>query len=101
MLFRSGFDGIGEENLFNAQVGRKKGAVTGRVGLVDSQVGLGIDADAGSRWRFSVEAYDLNDVVLKARVHYRLGESTYLFSQVNHVNDRKKRTTYIGVRQEF
>lgn len=96
-----GFDGIGEENLFNAQVGRRKGAFTGRVGLVDSQVGLGIDADAGSRWRFSVEAYDLNDVALKARVRYRLGESTYLFSQVNHFNDRKKRTAYIGVRQEF
>ena len=96
-----GFDGIGEDNLFNAQVGRRKGAFTGRVGLVDSQVGLGVDADAGSRWRFSVEAYDLNDVALKARVRYRIGESTYLFSQVNHFNDREKRTTYVGVRQEF
>lgn len=96
-----GFDGIGEDNLFNAQVGRRKGAFTGRIGLVDSQVGVGVDADAGSRWRFSLEAYDLNDVVLKARVRYRIGDSTYLFSQVNHVNDREKRTTYVGVRQEF
>ena len=96
-----GFDDIGDGSRFNAQVGRTKGAFTGRVGVVDSQVGLGIDADAGSRWRFSLEAYDLNNVALKARVRYRVAENTWLFSQVNNVNDRGKRATYIGVRQEF
>ncbi|MGP1366794.1 MAG: MlaD family protein [Schwartzia sp. (in: firmicutes)] len=100
-FLRLGFDGIGADNRFNAQVGRRRGGLTTRFGLVDSRVGLGVDADAGSRWRFSLEAYDLNDVALKAKVRYRLGESTYLFSQVNQLNDREKRTAYVGVRQEF
>lgn len=96
-----GFDDIGEGSQFNAQVGRKKGAVTGRFGIIDSKVGLGLDADAGDRWRFSIDAYDFNEVALKARLRYRVADHTYLFSQVDHLNARDRRAAYVGVRREF
>ncbi len=96
-----GFDDIGDGNRFNAQVGKKAGAITGRAGVVSSQVGIGLDADAGSRWRFSVDAYDLNNVALKARVRYRVADKTYLFGQMNDINHRDKRATFVGLRQEF
>ncbi|MBQ9364614.1 MAG: MCE family protein [Schwartzia sp.] len=95
-----GVNDIGEENDFNFQLGKKAGALTARAGVVDSEVGLGVDADAGN-FRFTVEAYDINDVALKGRVRYRLKGDTYLFGQVNDMTNRHHRSTYFGLRQEF
>ena len=96
-----GLNDIGDGNRFNAQVGKKSGAFGFRGGIVDSKVGLGLDADAGPNWRFSVDAYDPNHAKVKARVRYKLTDNLYLFSQMNHVNDSKKRATYFGIRHNF
>ena len=100
-MFRIGVNEIGEGNRFNLQAGRKMGALTARAGIIDSEVGVGLDADAGDRWRFSLDAYDLNNIRLRPRASVRVGKSTYLFGQVNDVNDGDRRATYVGVRQEF
>ena len=77
------------------------GALTARAGIIDSEVGIGLDADAGKQFRFSLDAYDLNDVRLRPRASLRLGKGTWLFGQVNDANRREKRSTYFGLRQEF
>ena len=100
-LFRIGVNDIGEGNRFNLQAGRKMGAITARAGIIDGEVGLGLDADAGKYWRFSVDAYSLNRVRLRPRASVRFGKKTYLFGQVDDVNDGERRATYVGVRQEF
>ncbi len=100
-LFKIGVNSIGDGNYFNLQAGQKMGALTARAGIIDGEVGLGLDADAGDRWRFSVDAYDLNNIRLRPRVSVRVGKSTYLFGQVDDVNDGDRRATYAGVRQEF
>ncbi|MBP5200015.1 MAG: MCE family protein [Schwartzia sp.] len=100
-LFKIGVNDIGDGNYFNLQAGRKMGALTARAGIIDGKVGLGLDADAGDRWRFSVDAYDLNHVRLRPRASLRVAKSTYLFGQVDDVNDSDKRATYVGLRQEF
>ena len=100
-MFRIGVNEIGEGNRFNLQAGRKMGALTARAGIIDSEVGVGLDADAGDRWRFSLDAYDLNNIRLRPRASVRVAKSTYLFGQVNDVNDGDRRATYVGVRQEF
>lgn len=100
-LLRIGVNEIGEGNYFNLQAGRRMGALTARAGIIDGEVGLGLDADAGNRWRFSLDAYDLNHIRLRPRASVRVAKSTYLFGQVNDVNDDEKRATYVGVRQEF
>ena len=100
-LLKIGVNEIGEGNYFNLQAGRRMGALTARAGIIDGEVGLGLDADAGNRWRFSLDAYDLNHIRLRPRASVRVAKSTYLFGQVNDVNDDEKRATYVGVRQEF
>ena len=100
-LFRIGVNDIGEGNRFNLQAGQKMGALTARAGIIDGEVGLGLDADAGKYFRFSVDAYDLNNVRLRPRASVRFGKGTYLFGQVDDVNDGDRRATYVGVRQEF
>ena len=100
-MFRIGVNEIGEGNRFNLQAGRKMGALTARAGIIDSEVGVGLDADAGDRWRFSLDAYDLNNIRLRPRASVRVAKSTYLFGQVNDINDGDRRATYVGVRQEF
>lgn len=100
-LFKIGVNSIGDGNYFNLQAGQRMGALTARAGIIDGEVGLGLDADAGKYWRFSLDAYDLNNVRLRPRASVRVGKSTYLFGQVDDVNDGDKRATYVGVRQEF
>ncbi|MBR1553320.1 MAG: MCE family protein [Schwartzia sp.] len=100
-LFKIGVNEIGEGNRFNLQAGRKMGAVTARAGIIDSKLGIGLDADAGKYWRFSLDAYDLNNVRLRPRASVRVAKGTYLFGQVNDVTDDERRSTYVGVRQEF
>ncbi|MBO6210597.1 MAG: MCE family protein [Schwartzia sp.] len=100
-LFRIGVNDIGEGNRFNLQAGQKMGALTARAGIIDGEVGLGLDADAGKYFRFSLDAYDLNNIRLRPRASVRFGKGTYLFGQVDYVNDGDRRATYVGVRQEF
>ena len=100
-FFLLGVDDIGEENKFNAQVGMRSGAFTGRAGVVDSKVGIGIDADAGRYLRFSADAYDLNHTALKLRTRLKVAKDTYIIGQMNDVTRKENRATYVGLRQEF
>lgn len=99
--FKIGVNDIGEGNRFNLQAGQRMGALTARAGIIDGKLGVGLDADAGKYWRFSLDAYDLNNIRLRPRASVRVGKSTYLFGQVNDVNDSDRRATYAGIRQEF
>lgn len=96
-----GVDDIGEENAFKAQLGKKKGSLGARAGVMDDQAGVGLDAYAGDRWKFSADAYDFNNARVKLRAQYQLNNNTYLIGQINDVNSREKRATYFGVRQTF
>ncbi|WP_462332661.1 MlaD family protein [Schwartzia sp. (in: firmicutes)] len=96
-----GLNDIGDGNRFNAQVGKKSGALGFRGGIIDSKVGIGLDVDAGSRWRFSVDGYDPNHAKVKARVRFKVTDDWSVFSQMNHVNDSKRRATYFGIRHDF
>ena len=92
---------IGEGNRFNGQVGMRRGALTGRAGIVDSKLGVGFDAAAGSRWVFSADAYNINDAALKVRATYKITSDTYLIGQINDVNRSARRTAYVGLRHTF
>ena len=79
----------------------RRGALTGRAGVVDSKLGVGIDAAAGSRWVFSADAYNINDVTLKLKAQYKLTSDTYLLGQLNDLNRSEKRAAYFGIRHTF
>ena len=100
-FFRFGLDDIGEANQVNAQIGRRNGNFASRAGVFDSKAGIGIDAYAGSRWKFSVDAYNPNDFRLKLRSQYEMAPDTYLVGQWSDVNKSDDRTAYFGVRHDF
>lgn len=96
-----GLDDIGQDNLFNAQVGKRQGNFGMRAGVVASKPGIGLDAYAGSKWKFSADAYNLNDVTLRLRTQYEIGEGTYLLGELDDVTDSDKRAAYMGIRKSF
>lgn len=96
-----GLDDIGENNQFNAQLGRRSGSFGGRVGAIDSKPGLGMDVYAGDRWKFSADAYNFNDMTVKLRAQYQMTNDTYLMGQLNYLNQSDKRAAYFGIRHTF
>ena len=96
-----GVDDIGGGDKFNAQVGTRGTSFGARAGVVAGAAGVGVDAYAGEKFKFSADAYDPNDITLRLRAQYQLKDSTYLFGEWNDVNDSKHRAFYTGVRQEF
>ena len=96
-----GVDDIGGGDKFNAQVGTRSTSFGARAGVVAGAAGIGVDAYAGEKFKFSADAYDPNDVTLRLRAQYQLKGGTYLFGEWNDVNDSKRRAFYTGVRQEF
>ena len=96
-----GVDDIGQENLFNAQAGTRNENFGMRAGVIASRPGVGVDAYAGKKWKFSADAYDLNDVQLRLRSQYELGAGTYLMGEFDHVTDGDRRAAYFGIRKSF
>ncbi len=96
-----GVDDIGQENLFNAQAGTRNGNFGMRAGVIASRPGVGVDAYAGKKWKFSADAYDLNNVQLRLRSQYELGAGTYLMGELDHVTDGDQRAAYFGIRKSF
>ena len=96
-----GVDDIGDDSLFNAQVGRRRGSLGARAGVIAGQAGIGLDAYAGDKFTFSADAYDPDDVKLRLRAAYDLGGGTALLGQFDDVTDSRERAGYFGVRQAF
>ena len=101
MFATFGVDDIGEGDKFNAQVGTRGKSFGARAGVVAGEAGLGIDAYAGEKFKFSADAYDPDDVTVRLRAQYQLRGGTYLFGEWNDVSDRRHRAFYTGLRQEF
>ena len=100
-FFRFGLADIGEDNRVNAQIGRRSGSFAGRAGVFESKAGVGLDAYAGRRWKFSVDAYDPNDFQLDLRSQYEVSPNTYLVGQWRDLNKSESRAAYFGIRHDF
>ena len=97
-----GAEHIGDGTKLNAQVGKKFGTDFGaRAGIIAGKPGIGIDAYAGDKWKFSAEAYDLNNVKVRLKSQYKISNSTYLLGEWHDINHKDERAAYIGIRQEF
>ena len=97
-----GAESIGDGTKLNAQVGKKFGTDFGaRAGIIAGKLGIGLDAYAGDKWKFSAEAYDLNDATLRLKTQYKISDSTYILGEWHNVNHKDERAAYIGIKQEF
>ena len=97
-----GAEDIGDHTKWNLQGGKKFGTDFGaRVGVIAGKPGIGLDAYAGSRWKFSAEAYDLNHGRVRLKSQFRVADSTYLLGELHNVNKHDDRAFYFGLKQEF
>ncbi|MBQ6975530.1 MAG: MCE family protein [Selenomonadaceae bacterium] len=97
-----GAESIGDGTKLNAQVGKKFGTDFGaRAGIVAGKPGIGLDAYAGDKWKFSAEAYDLNDAKLRLKTQYKISDSSYILGEWHDINHKDERAAYIGFKQEF
>ena len=97
-----GVEDIGDGSKLNAQLGKKLGESFGaRAGVVAGKVGLGLDAYAGDKLKFSAEAYNPNNVSLRLKSQYKVADSTYILGEWHDVNHRDNRAVYFGLKQEF
>lgn len=100
---RLGVDDIGDGNDVNAQVGKRFSDSVGlRGGVVNGQLGAGIDFYAGERFQLSAEGYDPDEAKLRLEAAYDItGNGTSIVGQWDKVNDSDKRRAYVGLRQSF
>lgn len=97
-----GAEDIGDHTKLNLQGGKKFGSDFGaRVGIIAGKPGIGLDAYAGSKWKFSAEAYDLNDGKVRLKSQYKILDSTYILGEWHSVNKKRDRAVYFGLKQEF
>ena len=97
-----GAEDIGDHTKLNLQGGKKFGTDFGaRVGIIAGKPGIGLDAYAGSKWKFSAEAYDLNDGKIRLKSQYKVLDSTYILGEWHSVNKKDDRAVYFGLKQEF
>ena len=99
-----GVDDIGDDSLFNAQGGKRCGSghLGARGGVIAGEAGIGLDGYAGDKFKLSADAYDPDDVKLRLRATYDLGNGTALMSQWNDVTNKDdERAGYFGIRQSF
>ncbi len=97
-----GAEDIGDHTRLNLQGGKRFGRDFGaRAGIIAGKPGIGLDAYVGSRFKFSAEAYDLNDGKVRLKSQYRVADSTYLLGEWHDINHKRDRAVYFGLKQEF
>ena len=97
-----GAEDIGDHTRLNLQGGKRFGSDFGaRAGIIAGEPGVGLDAYVGSKWKFSAEAYDLNDGKVRLKSQYKLGDSTYILGEWHDFNRKDDRAVYFGIKQEF
>ena len=97
-----GAEDIGDHTKLNLQGGKKFGTDFGaRAGVIAGKPGVGLDAYAGSKWKFSAEAYDLNHGKVRLKSQFKIANSTYLLGEWHNINKKEDRAVYFGLKQEF
>ena len=97
-----GAEDIGDNTKLNLQGAKKFGNDFGaRAGIIAGKPGIGLDGYVGSKWKFSAEAYDLNEGKIRLKSQYKVLDSTYILGEWHSVNRDNERAVYFGLKQEF
>lgn len=97
-----GAEDIGDHTKLNLQGGKRFNEYFGaRAGIIAGKPGIGLDAYAGKNFKFSAEAYNLNDGRVRLKSQYRIADSTYLLAEWHDLNKKRDRAVYFGLKQEF
>jgi phospholipid/cholesterol/gamma-HCH transport system substrate-binding protein len=96
-----GVNNFGDSTTGNLQIGKENGGFTTRAGIIDSQVGVGVDAQINKQMQMSFDAYDPNDIRFNVSTKYRIAPDTFIVGEEDSINKSTERNTFWGVRKEF
>lgn len=100
-FFLIGVNDIGEGNKTNLQIGSGSDKFTGRVGVFDNKAGIGLDTKLNPGLKFSVDAYDLDDLRVRLRAQYEVAPDTFFVGQTDNVNKSDERESFVGIRRSI
>ena len=96
-----GAESIGNGTNLNLQAGRRNGWFDSRMGLINGDLGVGLDFFADKPFRLSLEGYDPNDWRYRIKAQYRILPDVYLFGQFTHPFERSDGGNYYGINYVF
>ena len=100
-FFKLGVNDIGEENKVDVIGGMRSGSIGAHAGVIESKAGIGADVYIGKRVTMSVDAFDPNDIRIKSRLSYEFMPDTFLYTQMDDINDSDQRATFVGLSKSF
>ena len=80
---------------------KRQGSIGAHSGVIESKAGIGADVYIGKRVTMSVDAFDPNDIRIKSRLSYEFMPDTFLYTQMDDINDSDQRATFVGLRKSF
>lgn len=96
----AGAEDIGSGTHMNLQYATRKGELVGRVGIVRSEPGLGVDYER-DRWRLTADIYDFDDTKFRLRGEWRFRPNWRVVGQTIYPNNHPYGGMYVGVNHEF
>ena len=96
-----GVSGVGDDGKLNFQIGNGDEQSARRFGIVENKPGVGLDGKVGDKLKMSLDLYDPNDLRVKLRGEYRIGDETYLVGQTDSLTKEPGRNSYFGIRRSF
>lgn len=91
-----GIESFTNNPLYNAQYGKKQGALELRGGIVRNKLGIG--ASYGTkRWRFDADLFNPNDLTMRLKAAYEIYPDVYVSGQSIFPHSRRGGGEYIGL----
>ncbi|KMO86698.1 virulence factor Mce [Megasphaera cerevisiae DSM 20462] len=96
-----GAENIGNGTNFNLQYGRHGDVFDSRFGLINGELGAGMDFFVDGPFRLSLEGYDPDNWRYRIKAQYRIHPDVYLFGQFTRPMERHDGGNYYGVNYAF
>lgn len=97
---RIGGEDIGNGSNLNFQYGNQWGKWTGRAGVIRGEAGVGVDY-SHNRWKFTVDAFDFDDMKYRVRGQWKFRENWNLVGQTIYPENTPYGGAYLGLRHDF
>lgn len=91
-----GVESFGNDSVYNAQYGQKKGDFDVRGGVIRNKPGIGVTYKK-DRWKFDADIFNPNDLTVRLRGAYEVYSGVYAVGQSIFPHDRRGGGEYVGL----
>lgn len=91
-----GIESMGNDSVYDAMFGKKKGDYDVHMGVIRNKLGIGTTYEQ-NRWKFSADLYDPNDLSLRLRGVYQINDNFFVTGQTILPHSNEGGGEYIGL----